>query len=624
MQRDERADPSATWANLGLELTLDSGATILPSFDEDLESWVDGTHPLPRLQLGEEGVPDAQHDLQLVGVLGEGGMGTVYLAEQRSLQRQVAVKRTKAANTPSQVRQMLLEARYTGSLEHPNVIPVHGLGLDDQRRPVLIMKRVEGTAWLEMIHEPEHEQWATVSGSRIEWHVRVLIQVANAVHFAHSRQIFHRDIKPENVMIGHFGEVYLLDWGVALDGSRPPSDAERMVGTPAYMAPELTQGDERLVTCATDVYLLGACLHEVLTGHAPHRRADGYKTLMAAWDSDPQEYPPAIPQELAEICRRAMAREQKDRYASALALRRALETFLTHLTSIHIAAAARRRLAMLGEAVESKADDGDVQREYAAARFGFEQALDLWSDSVEAGNGRTAVIEKMAGYALGRGELGQGERLLGELENPPGHLVDRVAQLRVEAASKARELDDLREMQRQQELSVTATPRFRAAMVQTIMLTLLSASAAVLDQLGIYTPGHIEHVGAVVFLVLSSVFVLQRFGAEIHRHQGTRRLTTALSFMVGGMFFMALFSAIVGLPLGVAVGLDMLLIATSIGITSVLGEKFILITAAVLVAAGLLCAVLPGQYLWILTGVNLVMPVTLLAGMRLTGTGPHL
>ena len=196
------------------------------------------------------------------------------MAEQRSLAREVAIKTVKD-HAGERARDALCdEAVVTGLLEHPNVIPVHALGCDSEGRPLLVMKRVEGVAWRDLLRDPEHPAWATHAAApedRLAFHLDVLADVSQAAAFAHSRRIVHRDIKPENVMIGEFGEVYLLDWGLAVTAGRE-LEPGTLVGTPAYMAPEMVGGGR--VDGRTDVYLLGATLHEVLTGRPPPRRRD--------------------------------------------------------------------------------------------------------------------------------------------------------------------------------------------------------------------------------------------------------------------------------------------------------------------------------------------------------------
>jgi len=240
--------------------------TIRPTADPvegDLEAlrWLD--------ELRERG---GEERLRPGALLGAGGMGMVRAALQESLGREVAVKALRSEGaTPHKMLRLLREAWVTGALEHPNIIPVHALHLDESGAPQVVLKKIEGRPWSDFLAEPE---LLPGDGDPLGWHLGVLRSVCNALAFAHSRGIVHRDVKPENVMVGAFGEVYLADWGIALafDESASPRvprarENEMLAGTPCYMAPEMARGapaDPR-----TDVYLLGATLFEVLAGKRP-------------------------------------------------------------------------------------------------------------------------------------------------------------------------------------------------------------------------------------------------------------------------------------------------------------------------------------------------------------------
>jgi len=206
--------------------------------------------------------------------LGEGGMGVVHLATQRTLGRQVAVKTLrKGAGDEQAALRIVREAWITGALEHPNVVPVHDVGVDASGAPVIVMKRIEGRPWSHYLRDAAAVAKRFAAADLVEWNLRTLANVCNAMHFAHARGILHRDLKPDNVMIGEFGEVYVLDWGIAVsladDGTgRFPlaSQATDIAGTPHYMAPEMLLGDPTMLSPRTDVYLLGAMLYEIFTG----------------------------------------------------------------------------------------------------------------------------------------------------------------------------------------------------------------------------------------------------------------------------------------------------------------------------------------------------------------------
>ena len=151
-------------------------------------------------------------DLIYGGVLGEGGMGVVYQADEPLLGRTLAVKRLRHdRDTPAHVRALLREARITSAVSHPNVVPVHDVRMDDQGQPVILLKRIEGQPWSRLLREPDSA--ARVFGDRdaLAGHVGVLIRVCAAMHAAHAHRIVHRDLKPGNIMVGPAGEVYVLE-----------------------------------------------------------------------------------------------------------------------------------------------------------------------------------------------------------------------------------------------------------------------------------------------------------------------------------------------------------------------------------------------------------------------------
>ncbi len=179
------------------------------------------------------------------------------------------------------------------------------LGVDSGGAPLFVMKHIEGRSWQDILK---------VEGVALSRDLDVLIDVCQALHFAHDRGVIHRDIKPGNVMVGRFGEVYLVDWGVAAGfGPRapdglPPADRVRgIVGTPAYMAPEMAYPDGAM-DARTHVFVVGAVLYELLTGQPPHKRGGFIASLHAAHTSAPLSFPPDAPEELVEICRRATQR----------------------------------------------------------------------------------------------------------------------------------------------------------------------------------------------------------------------------------------------------------------------------------------------------------------------------
>ena len=390
----EQRDPSETIRTLPPTRVADVAV-----IDAGAEGPVDRTLPrisidLPSTQSGgaeyAHGSRPMNPELEVRSVLGEGGMGRVFLAWQRSLDREVAIKTLREHASPADHDALLSEGAVTGYLEHPAIIPVHALGVHDDGRPVLVMKRVDGVVWQELLRDTAHPAWKEWGGDardRIDGHLEILMQVCNAAHFAHSRGIVHRDIKPQNVLIGHFGDVYLADWGIAHRMENASNG--RVCGTPSYMAPEMALGEA--IDARTDVYLLGAVLHEILTGRPRHVGATLAAVMSDAVLSPPFEYASSVPADLATLANRATARDLAQRPASAAEFRRALSDHLRHKSSVALSATALPRLDELRALLQRRVDvdrEEDAQRTsdalIAEIRFALTQALEQWNDNPDA------------------------------------------------------------------------------------------------------------------------------------------------------------------------------------------------------------------------------------------------
>jgi len=347
--------------------------------------------------------------VEVIGRLGEGGMGVVELARQRARDREVALKRLATApDDPSEGYSLLDEARILGGLEHPNIVPVHAVGVDPELGPVVLLKRVQGVSWAEDLADDRDH--LPHDARTLDKHLRVLLQVCNAAHFAHSRGVFHRDIKPANVMLGAYGEVYLLDWGLALDATSAANAPKAIAGTAAYLAPEMVDGDASAIDARTDVFLLGATLHEILTGRPRHTATQIVTCLAQAALAKPAKYGPEVPEALAAICNAACARDPKARFPSAQHLRDAVADYLDEREAQALLDAARDALA------EAKRAPDDATRRLYEARFAAEQALRLRPGLVDAKRMRRRCIHAAIRHELERDNLPGARGLMDELE----------------------------------------------------------------------------------------------------------------------------------------------------------------------------------------------------------------
>jgi tRNA A-37 threonylcarbamoyl transferase component Bud32 len=286
-------------------------------------------------------VPSLETDRFIArGVLGIGGSSVVIRAFDRDVLRDVAIKILATESTEGDlvVSRFTEEARITGQLEHPNIVPVYEYGLDRRGQRFLCMKLVEGVT---LANALERLGAARLDPEHLAELLQVFVKVCDAISFAHSRSVIHRDLKPTNIMLSEFGQVYVVDWGVARR-LRKPSDPQNsqeldppgaVIGTTCYMAPEQVQGLHDTLDVRTDVFALGATLYQILTGRPPLTP----EIVHAVWlrrppepVTPPEQLGPAgrIPTELARIAMRAISYDPADRYASVLDLKRDIEVFL--------------------------------------------------------------------------------------------------------------------------------------------------------------------------------------------------------------------------------------------------------------------------------------------------------
>lgn len=266
------------------------------------------------------------------GVLGEGGMGEVLRVRDVHLNRTVAMKIIRA-DAVSITPRFIEEAQVIAQLQHPGIVPIHDLGRLDDGRTWFTMREVRGQTW-----------HAVLSAARTDpvWRreqIQVLWQVCQAVAFAHEQGVVHRDLKPSNIMIGDYGDVMVLDWGLArlLEGSMVQSSQRDMgalmatgsgiiMGTPMYMAPEQALGEVRAIGPPTDVYALGAILYAVLSGRPPF---DANSTPSTVLTEVPLPLDARLPDTLRTLSEQAMQRDPADRPQTAGAMADVLSSWLT-------------------------------------------------------------------------------------------------------------------------------------------------------------------------------------------------------------------------------------------------------------------------------------------------------
>ncbi|MEQ8819216.1 MAG: protein kinase [Sumerlaeia bacterium] len=443
---EDSADPQESFV-----FESNSGALLprsefcLPSDAEDLGSstappqrQIDST--VPHANGGKQVIPTTPagaSPYRLLRRIGQGGYGEVWEAIQQPLERSIAVKipqvredrkgsSTDKAISVSTEWAFRHEALVTANLEHPNIVPVHDWGHDDQGRPLLAMKLVRGTPWPELIWEDESK----TQEEMLTRHLSILISVAQAVAFAHSRGIVHRDLKPQQVMVGEYGEVLLMDWGLAvvydLEKVREMAprllgagavmgleDAPNPAGTPAFMAPEQTEATAQKIGPWTDVYLLGGILYYILSGRTPHpgRKADEAFTAAVSYGKGKAQIRPLdaqkVPAELIRLTMDALHPDPEHRVASA-------EAFIARLREYLSGAGRRTESLAISTQVDEEllASQRADYRELGDARAQLDRALQLWPGNEKARALHAHTVLKHVHRALALGDLGLAESLV--------------------------------------------------------------------------------------------------------------------------------------------------------------------------------------------------------------------
>jgi serine/threonine-protein kinase len=324
---------------------------------------VAGEHEISLDEVQREGIPTPP-SLRLGREIGRGAAGRIHRAVDRNLLRPVAVKRLAKDLAAQQFYRdgFVAEAQMTGQLEHPNIVPVHELAVSPEGVPYFTMKLVQGVGF---------DQWLrarpTGTPERVPEGLEIFLKVCDAIAYAHDRGVIHRDLKPDNVMVGDFGQVYVMDWGLARlskghprSGARAQMEAKGPVGTPHYMSPEQVRGNPEEMDERTDVFGLGAILYQIVSGQVPYGRLhDPNEILERAREGRTVPIEEAMRQRplakrIRAIITKAIAKEPEERYPSVVELAEDVRRFLRgglHLPSKTFAP---------GEVILREGDPGDA------------------------------------------------------------------------------------------------------------------------------------------------------------------------------------------------------------------------------------------------------------------------
>ena len=440
------SDPSASWR-----------PALSKQFSANFEEFFAQTTPLPERPATDEtrGKPSAGSfnttsakrpaAYLLKSVVAQGGHGEIWQAIQLSLSRRVAVKKVRrkyydeAGSESLQLLEMAFhkEALVTGRLDHPSIVPIYDIGTDQDGRPLLAMKLVVGAEWTEIINEDSQLDRSAFFAK----HLPILISVAQAVAFAHSRAVIHRDLKPSQVMVGEYGEVYLMDWGLAAifdDFSKAKTDAPTLpysisskeainpAGTTCYMAPEQTESTGERLGPWTDIFLLGGTLYRLLTETPPYNettsKAAFEKAKLGKVDLPELRAPYLeVPAELSRIAMKALSGNIGQRYGSVQEFIQALQDYLQGTNR-------RAESIQLTDDARTLFEKDKSYNRLSESDNILSRALNLWPGNTDAFRLQQQLLETFAEAAVAHGDLGLARLQAGRLhnENTRGALSQRI------------------------------------------------------------------------------------------------------------------------------------------------------------------------------------------------------
>ncbi len=542
-----------------------------------------------------DALPLSSEGLAIGELLGRGGMGEVRLATQRSLRRDVAVK-TVLADESGARSAVLKEAWVGAALEHPNVVPVHTLARTD-RGPAVVMKRIEGVSLTDVLREPE--QHPRFRGDPLEASLRALASVCRAIELAHERGILHLDLKPDNVMLGRFGEVYVLDWGLAAALEHGPRWLPRasaltgIAGTPAYMAPELAAADAAAVGAHTDVYLLGGLLHTIVTGKPLHEGRALPPILLAAWVSAPKQYGPDVPAELVAILHRATHRDPEQRFPSARAFREAVEAFLRHRRADLLVRRAADELRRVAPLLASGAPDDELEPRLAEVELALEQARRGFSDHPQLAEVHEELATARIEHALARERPEAASAFVAQLRSPDAAVEARIEALRARLREREAHIAGLEAMSRELDLTLGSAARRRLFAMLGVAWLLVSLALGALDRSGLLSVDYRALLvqGGLMVAALGPIAFFRR--RVLFQNVANRRLYGGLIFTAAAVELHWVACLLLDVPVATALAVTPLYYAYAFATLAVALDRRFFAGAAALTACAAASAAFP-------------------------------
>ncbi len=555
---------------------LDGAADAVPSAEPERSS---PRRLVPKLSMSA---------LEVGQVIGEGAMGIVRSAVQVSLGRAVAIKSVRRGASVDAVSLVLREAWVTGYLEHPGVVPVHDIVSAPDGVPVVVMRKVDGITWEQRRAASDSPDWGGAVDA-IEGDLRILLRVAEIVEFAHAKGVLHRDIKPANVMLGAFGEVYLLDWGLAaalsdeVAAHLPRADQQRgMAGTVGYAAPEMMGVLDEPLSAASDVYLLGAILYEIICGAAPHTRPT-MRQALASIGASPPPMPPQTPPRIASLCERAMQLHPQSRHQTAAAFRHDVVKLLQSRECDRLLLAAQSTLARLVEACAKDETRSRIYDLFGECRFAFQAASRSDADDARAKRGLAVAASLLVEYELTR-EPRVALALLDEWRTVEPGLA---AKVRAAAEAEAKELAKLSRVNEDHNPRVGRRTRIGTFIFFGVLWSITSLSG---DQLGPPTPVRFAIGTALELPLIALAYALL---TPLRSSRFNRRIVGSVVLVVIFQVGLYLTGPLLNLPLVALRTLQIAIWALMASALTLLVDRRLVAMSAALVAAYIVAVLFP-------------------------------
>jgi len=410
--------PTVTWCpqvpfSIGL---ADSGPDAV-----DISGW----HMSVLTMKSKDASDKVSFDFSIGELIGAGGFGIVHSAEQACLNRDVAIKRIRPDRRSAATEQQLQrEAYLMGQLEHPAIPPAYLIGVGDDQGPILVMRWIRGVPWDEKLAElASPKEDGLLKGAVLRSELNSFVRICEAVAFSHSQGIIHRDIKPSNIMIGQYGEVYLLDWGISVElQDDGVYNALGFAGTPCFAAPEML-GRAPKLDPRTDVYLLGSTLYNIVTGYPPHQGETIEEVFEQILTSSMPTFSEGWPDALEMLCRKAMEADPNDRYASARAMLEDLRYVIEYGELTELEADCDQDLKALMEMDQSRDEDRSKFDEIGTrCRFGLERILHEWPSNTTVARNLQKCLYLLCNAAISQQRIAAARALLAEYRKLAGDI----------------------------------------------------------------------------------------------------------------------------------------------------------------------------------------------------------